>query len=195
MGLTGSLLRIAATRPHVLVVGVPGQISTRLSVEAEIARRVWPVAGSPADADLLVVAGNIGPQLSAVVETVWGQIPAPRARVTITTTSELADALDAGVRELAAVTAQRRDPDHPPSVPTVDQERADGDTAHGDPQTSDGQQMHHMPGGAMEMPGDIPMADLGKDRDGLMLDALHVPVGPLLADWPGWCCGSYCRAT
>ncbi|MFD5968039.1 hypothetical protein ACFWGR_17740 [Streptomyces sp. NPDC060311] len=28
------------------------------------------------------------------------------------------------------------------------------------------------------------MAEQGEDRDGLTLDRLHVPLGPLLADWP-----------
>ncbi|OZM79992.1 hypothetical protein [Pseudonocardia sp. MH-G8] len=36
----------------------------------------------------------------------------------------------------------------------------------------------------MEMPGGLPMADLGEDRDGLTLDRLHLPLGPALPDWP-----------
>jgi hypothetical protein len=36
----------------------------------------------------------------------------------------------------------------------------------------------------MELPGGLPMADLGDDRDGLRLDRLHVPLGPGLPDWP-----------
>ena len=36
----------------------------------------------------------------------------------------------------------------------------------------------------MEMPGGLPMAERAADRDGLMLDQLHVPVGPLLPEWP-----------
>jgi hypothetical protein len=36
----------------------------------------------------------------------------------------------------------------------------------------------------MEMPGGLPMADVGPDRDGLMLDRLRVPLGPVLPDWP-----------
>jgi hypothetical protein len=36
----------------------------------------------------------------------------------------------------------------------------------------------------MEMPGGLPMAERGDDRDGLRLDQLHVSLGPLLADWP-----------
>jgi len=39
-------------------------------------------------------------------------------------------------------------------------------------------------GHEMEMPGGLPMADTGEDRDGLMLDRLHVPLGPVLPDWP-----------
>ncbi|MFE7896710.1 hypothetical protein ACFU3E_04040 [Streptomyces sp. NPDC057424] len=38
--------------------------------------------------------------------------------------------------------------------------------------------------GEMEMPGGLPMAERGEDRDGLTLDRLHVPLGPILADWP-----------
>ncbi|HXV94131.1 MAG TPA: hypothetical protein VD813_12585, partial [Pseudonocardia sp.] len=36
----------------------------------------------------------------------------------------------------------------------------------------------------MELPGGLAMADLGDDRDGLRLDRLHVPLGPVLSDWP-----------
>ncbi|AZM76297.1 hypothetical protein D1J63_15900 [Streptomyces sp. KPB2] len=38
--------------------------------------------------------------------------------------------------------------------------------------------------GGMEMPGGLPMAGPGEDRDGLTLDRLHVPLGPFLSDWP-----------
>ena len=172
MDLAGWLLRVAAARPHVFVAAAPGQTLARLRLEAEIGRRDWPFAPSPADADLLVVVGRPGPQLAVVVETIWGQMPAPRARVGVTATTGTADvaaALDAAVRELADAGAQRRDPSPEPAVGFVAE-------THRDP----GQGHHDGPG----MPGDIPMADLGDDRDGLMLDALHVPLGPLLPDWP-----------
>jgi hypothetical protein len=48
-----------------------------------------------------------------------------------------------------------------------------GREAHGD----------HAVGG-MEMPAGLPMAERGEDRDGLKLDQLHVPLGPVLPDWP-----------
>ncbi|WP_240777482.1 hypothetical protein [Nonomuraea basaltis] len=36
----------------------------------------------------------------------------------------------------------------------------------------------------MGNPGGLPMADRGPDRDGLSLDRLRVPMGPILSDWP-----------
>jgi hypothetical protein len=36
----------------------------------------------------------------------------------------------------------------------------------------------------MGMPGGLPMAERGEDRDRLKLDRLHVPLGPVLPDWP-----------
>ena len=44
------------------------------------------------------------------------------------------------------------------------------------------------PGGrddGMDLPGDLGMADRAPDRDGLTLDVLHVPWGPVLPFWPG----------
>ncbi|MFI9554546.1 hypothetical protein [Nonomuraea endophytica] len=38
--------------------------------------------------------------------------------------------------------------------------------------------------GHMGAVGGVAMAGRGPDRDGLMLDQLHVPLGPVLADWP-----------
>ncbi|BCJ39208.1 hypothetical protein Athai_67110 [Actinocatenispora thailandica] len=38
--------------------------------------------------------------------------------------------------------------------------------------------------GGMMMPGGVAMADRGTDRDGLMLDRLHLTLGPALYPWP-----------
>lgn len=38
--------------------------------------------------------------------------------------------------------------------------------------------------GGMAMPAGLPMADRAPDRDGLMLDRLHLPLGPVLPFWP-----------
>ncbi|MEV4096380.1 hypothetical protein [Streptosporangium saharense] len=40
------------------------------------------------------------------------------------------------------------------------------------------------PGTDIDGTTDVPMAERGPDRDGLTLDRLHLPLGPVLTDWP-----------
>jgi hypothetical protein len=206
--LTARLLRFAAARPHVLVVPAVGGTAQRLAVEAELARRGWPVAMSPADTDVLVVPGIPGPELAAVVELLWQQVPAPRARADAATVSAAAPALDRAADDLADAARQRREPARP-SSPARHGVPAGATTEHsehlpsklgGTEHAGHGQHEHehehsghqpsshqhggHQHGGGMEMPGGLPMADVGPDRDGLMLDRLRVPLGPVLPDWP-----------
>lgn len=212
MDLTGRLLRIAAARPHVLIVPAVGGTAQRLAAESEISRRGWPMATSAADTDLLVVAGHPGPTLTSVIETLWQQIPAPRARVDVHEVTDAAATLDRAVNLLSTGRHQRHEPEpvaqplaaeaSPPHSDTQHQPGADVDehrTGHrpddqGGDEHNHGSHEHdsHDHGGdnghgghdGMEMPGGLPMADLGDDRDGLMLDRLHVPLGPVLPDWP-----------
>ena len=107
MDLTALPLRAAAARPHVLVVPPVGQTGVRLAVEAELARRAWPSATSPADTDLLIVAGTTGPALDPVVDALWQQVPPPRALVRIIDAEDVAAALDAARPRLLDVTQQR----------------------------------------------------------------------------------------
>jgi hypothetical protein len=61
----------------------------------------------------------------------------------------------------------------------------DSHTSPEDPGGHAGHEGHHgHEVSGMEMPGGVPMADRGPDRDGLMLDQLHLPLGPALPDWP-----------
>ena len=53
----------------------------RLAAEAELARRDWPAALSPADADVLLAAGTVPVALDDPVEEVRRAVPAPRARL------------------------------------------------------------------------------------------------------------------
>ncbi|GAA1210049.1 hypothetical protein [Pseudonocardia alaniniphila] len=202
MDLTARLLRFAAARPHVLVVPAVGGTAQRLAVEAELARRGWPVAPSPADTDVLVVAGTPGPELAAVVERLWQQIPAPRARVDVATASTAAPALDRAAADLADTARQRREPARPSTHARHGEHReplpSERGTEHGEHEQHEhgehqpgshqhaGHQQsgHHQHGGGMGMAGGLPMADVGPDRDGLMLDRLRVPLGPVLPDWP-----------
>jgi Ni,Fe-hydrogenase III small subunit len=228
MGLTALLLRVAAKRPHVLVVSVPGATGVRLALEAALTRRGWPVATGPADADVLAVAGTPGSGLAAVIDTVWEQVPAPRARIEVTAPEVVDEWLDAAAALLVDAGHQRTSPVAPPSTGAephdghaehgehghhgdragnsehvdhmddggqaeheghgVPEDSAHGDHSdHGDAAAGGhaghggGHHGHHAHGGAV---GGLPMAELGADRDGLTLDRLHVPLGPVLPDWP-----------
>ncbi|GAA5109591.1 hypothetical protein GCM10023320_00290 [Pseudonocardia adelaidensis] len=183
MDLTALLLRVAARRPHVLVVAVPGAAGARLALEAALAHRGWPVATGPADADVLAVAGAPGPDLAAVVDAVWGQVPAPCVRIDVPAPADVGERLDAAAALLADAEHQRT-------------EVVDGNEGHGDHEEHhdhDGHHdhaehgggghdgHHHGHGGTV---AGLPMAEVGPDRDGLTLDRLHVPLGPVLPDWP-----------
>ncbi len=147
---------------------------------------------APADTDLLVVVGQPGPELRAVVDDVWATVPAPRARLDVRNEHEVTTALDDAVTVLQDLSAQRAGAPRDglrsdrPSDPSGahDHHDAHDDTSHGQDtghEDHDGGNHH---GGGMELPGGLAMADLGEDRDGLALDQLHVPLGPVLPEWP-----------
>lgn len=169
MDLTRTLLRVGATRPHVLLVEVPGGTEARLAMERELRHRGWPSAASPADADVIVVAGPVEDPVAGIVDRLWQQVPRPRFRILALDARGVGRTLDEAAGRLAAggETGDTGDApqDHPPAGHDMDGHDMDG-------------------GREMDMPGGVPMADRGEDRDGLMLDQLHVPLGPLLPDWP-----------
>lgn len=181
MGLSRLLLHVAAGRPHVLLIAVPGGTRVRLAVERELRQRGWPAAASPADTDVLVIAGPLGPRLRPLADRVWQQVPGPRAFLHLLDPDTVPAALDqarsklaGGGEPLAGISE------------ITDRPHGGGHQGHGQHDTTGGG--HDTPGGAHDMHSGmvrgLPMADRGPDRDGLMLDQLHVPLGPLLPDWP-----------
>lgn len=162
MELRNRLLRAATVRPGVLLAVWPGATRERLFVEAELLRRGWPCVDGPATADLLVRVGE--PAIDEEVaeddwaERLWLGIPAPKALVTVTEVGQAADVLDRGQAELAGGPHQHQHQHH------------EGHAAHG--------------GHDMGIVAGLPMAERADDRDGLRLDRLHVPLGPVLPDWP-----------
>ncbi|TDD91414.1 hypothetical protein E1293_02170 [Actinomadura darangshiensis] len=122
------LRRFAAQRPF--VVSAADGTRDRLAVEAQMRRRRWRPALSPAETGMLVVCGNPGAALAEAIDVVWRDMPEPRVR--------------ASARDLDGVTGGSRP--------------------------------------ALELDAD--MADRADDRDGLRLDVLHVPLGPVLSHWP-----------
>lgn len=224
------LARTAVTRPHVLIAAVPGHEAVRIAAEATIAHVGGVLATSPADADVLFIAGSPGPRLTEAIDVIWAQLPGPRARVRAARPSDVGDALTVALELLADPDGQgsdahgRRDTwdepagpadtapsrlnawPSPTGRPTAAREfdadatggqvmepvhDRDSDSMPGD--TNDLHAGHSMGGhGGHEMgdmsdmglPGGLMMADRAADRDGLKLDVLHVPLGPILPAWP-----------
>ncbi|MGC5363495.1 hypothetical protein ACPXCE_17730 [Streptomyces sp. DT24] len=183
------LRRAALRRPAVLVAAGPGATRVRLAVERELPRRGWPTAHGPADADLLVVAGDPGTGHAEWAAGVWDAMGAPRARVAVGAAERVADALDEAHRALLA--ACRATGGGHPTVERRPQEPGRGSdlTAHrrrspgAGPQHGRTGHEEHTGHGTSGVAG-AAMAERADDRDGLRLDRLHLPLGPVLPDWP-----------
>ncbi len=197
------LTRFAFGKPHVLLIEAPGGTGPRLAVERLARERGWPLVDTPADADVLVVAGA---GLHEPAQLVWDQLPGPRTRITLLDPDRVEAALDEAARSLldraeqradAAARGPRDEPmqemggDSGHDMSAEDGDGGSGDDMGGDDMGGDdggggsGHDMHggHDMGGG-DMPAGLPMADRAPDRDGLELDILHVPWGPALPWWP-----------
>ncbi|MEU3190947.1 hypothetical protein ABZ686_09970 [Streptomyces sp. NPDC006992] len=210
MDLTALPLRAAAARPHVLLVTTPGGTATRLAAERQLRLQDLPQARTPAEADVLLVAGPECRGLRPAIDRLWQSLPAPRARARAATPAALPDALARCRAELAAPPARRhagrRHEDRAGGGPDAgsdagpavgfgngrdehdghDENSGGGHGSHGDHGSRGDHGSHgsHGSHGDSEPPWGLPMAGQGADRDGLTLDQLHVPLGPFLADWP-----------
>jgi hypothetical protein len=189
MDLIARLRTWALTRPRVLLVDAPGATTFRWSVEAELDRRGWRRAVSPADTDLLVVLGEPGPELAEAVDVLWSQIPEPRHRMDVPDPADAVVALDAGRDALVRRVGSGADGDDRPSPASLlgkeedaDHEGMDHGSGHEGMDHGSGHEGHHMDHGG-EVAG-LPMASTGADRDGLELDVLKVALGPVLPGWP-----------
>jgi hypothetical protein len=195
------LARLAARRVHALLALAPGGTAARLSVEVHLAETGMVVAASPADADVLIVAGEPDDDLARAIDRVWAQLPGPRVRLQVETPGEAGGAIGRAVARLcgpeqrtdaAGRRDEWRDVDSVPTgtngmdmdMPDVDDVNArHGGDHHAGPEDGDGGHADHG-GHGIRMPGGLMMADRAPDRDGLQLDVLQVPLGPVLADWP-----------
>lgn len=174
MGLTERLARFAYRCPRPLLVLGRGATATRLAIERELRVRGGQVARSAAEADTLLVCGSMSGPLAEATDRIWAQVPAPRARIALGGPADAPSALEEAAARLVDVDAQRR-----PLAP-------EQSTSEAGDRTEQDEQDEQDDGGdeEMSMPGGLMMADRGPDRDGLMLDQLHVQLGPVLPDWP-----------
>ncbi|WP_100497639.1 hypothetical protein [Geodermatophilus chilensis] len=134
---------------------------------------------SPAQADLVVILGEPGPQLAHAVDVVWSQVPAPRHRMYVRDGVDVAVALDRGVQDLLGrAGSSAREVGRPPPASFLGSD----DGGHEGMDHGGGHEGHHMHHGG-EVAG-LPMAMTGPDRDGLELDVLKVSLGPVHPGWP-----------
>ncbi|MFG2311499.1 hypothetical protein ACGFS9_22975 [Streptomyces sp. NPDC048566] len=141
MDVTALALRATAARPRVLLVTLPGSTAARLTAERALRLRDWPSAATPAQTDLLLVAGPDRPDLHAAVSRLWQDVPAPRARVRAVTADDVEDALEAGRTRLRTRAEAQGDihlgaDDDPP-------QRDSGAGAHHDEEHGDTGGGHH----------------------------------------------------
>lgn len=168
---------LAAQHAHVLVVEAPGGWGIRVAVERAALNRGWRLALSPAEADVLAVCGEPGPDLARAVEQVWQQLPGPRVRIDVSASPEVSTLLDDAHDRLVDTAGHQRDAhDRPVAADLLEDQDADGAGMDMDDMDMD-----------MDMdmaPGGIGLAEGGDDRDGLEMDVLHLPLGPVLPYWP-----------
>ncbi|UKA68824.1 hypothetical protein LFT44_08640 [Arthrobacter sp. FW306-05-C] len=173
-----------------------------MAVERFIADNGWVEALSPGDADILCICGEVPDDQADALERLWDQLPGPRSRTVVTGPEHAGRALNGCFEKLLDVDEQfRLEAERSASEPEQDDEgKGDGGMDHGDMshegmdhgdmshEGMDHGDMSHegMDHGDMEMPmpGGIGLAGEGRDRDGLDLDALKVPLGPYLPFWP-----------
>ena len=210
MGLNELLAGLAVRAAHVLVIEPPGQWSTRVELDHQMLRRGWRRAWTPADADVLAVCGVPGPELAELVDLIWEQMPGPRVRTSISSPDAVALALRTAADLLLDTPGHRADAQgrlQEPQLSDDSNDMDDGDLDHGE---HDGTSPEEHPGmrnpghdkmehdqtdhenhdghgghGGMDMaPAGIPLAQAGEDRDGLEMDVLQLPLGPVLPFWP-----------
>jgi hypothetical protein len=197
MGMTALVNRLAAHRPACYLVEVPGGQETRWALESALDRLGWWQVTAPGHADVLLMAGALPEALMPATEVLWSQLPGPRVRLGLEAPADVADAL----AEVRSLLSQADAHWHDGSQRSDEVQRWLGDdedgheehTSHEGHEEHEGHEGHdhgdHDEGGHdhdMGMsPSGIPLAGGAEDRDGLEMDQLVHPWGPLLHHWPG----------
>lgn len=167
------LTRAAGSRAHVLVAEAPGAFRQRIALERALVAMGWCRAESVADADVLAVVGEHDEDFAAVVEHVWSQMSEPRVRFQLRAETEA---------EVLLGEARKQLRDGAGCGTGSEVRRGFTPAAEAMAQMHDGSGHQHDHSGMM--PDGIALAEGAEDRDGLEMDVLHVPLGPVLAHWP-----------
>lgn len=180
MGLAATLAARAAEHAHVLLIETPGELPLFLHADRLVRELGLTLARSPADADVLLVCGALVEGLDDPVEAVWESMAEPRARAQARHPAQVRDAIESAQAELRDTPAQRESARTRSQSPALASDNATSD------EEADGED-HDMDDMDMDMdmsPSGIPLASGAEDRDGLEMDVLQLPLGPVLAHWP-----------
>ena len=201
MGLTRILAHLAVNSARVLIVEAPGHWLTRVELEQQMLLRGWCAAWTPADADVLAVCGVPGPELVELAQRLWEQMPGPRVRVDVASSAVVGSALEDAAALLLDTPYHRADARERAQEPRIPEDHGQmghegmnhEGMDHGGHEGMNHEAMNHEGmdhaghGGhsGMDMaPAGIALAQGGQDRDGLEMDVLHLPLGPVLPFWP-----------
>lgn len=163
MDLIERIRRWVWARPRVLLIDAPGAGLLRWTTEAELDRRHWTLASSPAETDLLVVLGTPGPELGRAVDVIWSQVPAPRHRTSVEHGVDVGPALDAALEALRD-SAGRPQPDEltrPDPTSLLGPSDETGSTEGMEPTGTGHEAMDHGPHGGMDHSGHEGMGHSG----------------------------------
>ncbi len=201
----------ALARPAVTVLTSPDRMTLGWRVEAAARSRGWGRADSPADADVLLLVGDLGTHLAPAARLWWHHMTAPRAQVAVRDEGQIDHALDDALARLRDWPVQRKEAERTDeTLALLQAPDAPLDVEHGGHGGHDvgghdmgghgghdmgghgghdmgGHGGHDMGGHGGHDMGDVaglPMAGTGEDRDGLELDVLTYRWGPFLTGWP-----------
>ncbi|MEU0715736.1 hypothetical protein ABZ498_00975 [Streptomyces lavendulocolor] len=127
-----------------LLVTLPASTAERLAVEAELRKRGWPSADSPAAAAVLLVAGQPGDQDLEWLRKLWEAMPQPKAYAVSIGLDDSPRALDHAREILGSEVVGAG-----PAVPAVPHEPQADPAHHGD-QAGHAHEEHHADQGDAE---------------------------------------------
>jgi Ni,Fe-hydrogenase III large subunit len=184
MRLRSTLARLAARRRLAAFVAPDRAVALALGVDLEAAG--LHLVATPRHADVLVLVGPIPPGLESAIALTYAQMPRPRARLPVAAGATQAE-VQAAVARLSSLFADGAWPEQASERSSMDHSTMDhvggGHDMSGMAMDMDMQHMDMSGGGFMSMV--MMTQDLPRSADGLPMEWLEVPFGPLFPGLPG----------